>query len=157
MSEVACPDCGHLNRADAHSCAACGEFVDGADRTTDHAVIDLGDAPGTVAVDRSAFGPHEGLFVVVQGPKAGARYALDADLVSVGRHPRSDIFLNDVTVSRRHAAVTRQGARYWIEDSGSLNGVYLNRQLVDQAELSEGDEVQIGKFKLVFAHGTAKR
>lgn len=106
-------------------------------------------------IDRSGFGPRDGLFVVTQGAKAGARYALDADLVSVGRHPRSDIFLDDITVSRLHAEVSRDEARYRIRDVGSLNGTYLNQRLVDSAELSDGDEVQIGKFKLVFVHGAA--
>lgn len=106
-------------------------------------------------IDRSGFGPRDGLFVVTQGAKAGARYALDADLVSVGRHPRSDIFLDDITVSRLHAEVSRDEASYRIRDVGSLNGTYLNRRLVDSAELSDGDEVQIGKFKLVFVHGAA--
>ncbi len=108
-------------------------------------------------VDRSGFGTHDGLFVVTQGAKAGARYALDTDLVSVGRHPHSDIFLDDITVSRLHAEISREGNRYWIRDIGSLNGSYLNRKLIDRAELSEGDEVQIGKFKLVFFHGTADK
>ena len=112
-------------------------------------------SPGTVFVDRSAFGPHQGLFVINHGAKAGARYALDADMVSVGRDPGSDIFLDDITVSRRHAEVERDGARYSIRDVGSLNGTYVNRKLVDQGELNEGDEVQVGKFKLVFVHGTS--
>ncbi len=128
-----------------------------ADATTEHRVVEPDAAPGTVHVDRSAFGRHQGLFVVHQGPKAGARYALDSDVVSVGRDPLSDIFLDDITVSRRHAEVARDGARYSIRDMGSLNGTYVNRQLVDQGELNEGDEVQVGKFKLVFVHGTSPR
>ena len=114
-------------------------------------------SPGSVHVDRSAFGRHQGLFVVNQGAKAGARYALDSDVVSLGRDPASDIFLDDITVSRRHAEVERSGARYSIRDVGSLNGTYVNRKLVEHDELSEGDEVQVGKFKLVFVHGTSPR
>lgn len=95
--------------------------------------------------------------MVNQGAKAGARYALDSDVVTVGRDPSSDIFLDDITVSRRHAEVARDGARYSIRDVGSLNGTYVNRRLVDQGELNEGDEVQVGKFKLVFVHGTSPR
>lgn len=105
-------------------------------------------------LDLSDFGPHQGLFVVVQGPKTGARYSLDEDLVSVGRHPNSAIFLDDITVSRRHAEVRRDGARYWVVDVGSLNGTYVNRDRVDERELTDGDEVQVGKYRLVFAHGT---
>ena len=91
---------------------------------------------------------------MVQGSKAGARYALDTDVVTMGRHPKSDIFLDDITVSRRHAEVRREGSRYWVRDVGSLNGTYVNRERADDRELLEGDELQIGKFKLVFVHGT---
>lgn len=129
--------------------------MDDREVTTDHPIVHIDDIPGAVEVDRSAFGVHEGLFVVVQGAKAGARYALDSDVVTIGRHPRSDIFLDDITVSRRHAEVRREGARYWVSDSGSLNGTYVNRELVDDIELNDGDELQIGKFKLVFVHGTS--
>lgn len=125
------------------------------DATTEHQAVEPDASPGTVYVDRSAFGRHEGLFVVNQGAKAGARYALDSDVVSLGRDPASDIFLDDITVSRRHAEVERDGARYSIRDVGSLNGTYVNRQLTERGELSEGDEVQVGKFKLIFVHGTS--
>lgn len=128
-----------------------------ADATTEHRAVEPDGSPGAVHVDRSAFGPHQGLFIVNHGPNAGARYALDSDVVSMGRDPASDIFLDDVTVSRRHAEVTRDGARYSIRDAGSLNGTYVNRELVDEGELDEGDEVQVGKFKLVFVHGTSPR
>ena len=134
---------------------SCGSPLAAADATSEHAVVEPDASPGTVHVDRSAFGRHQGLFVVNHGPKAGARYALDADLVSVGRDPQSDIFLDDITVSRQHAEIARDGARYSIRDVGSLNGTYVNRQLVDQGELNEGDEVQVGKFKLMFVHGTS--
>lgn len=134
---------------------SCGSPLEAADATSEHRVVEPDASPGTVHVDRSAFGRHQGLFVINQGPKAGARYALDADLVAVGRDPQSDIFLDDITVSRLHAEIARDGARYSIRDVGSLNGTYVNRQLVDQGELNEGDEVQVGKFKLVFVHGTS--
>jgi len=78
-------------------------------------------------------------------------------VVSLGRDPASDIFLDDITVSRRHAEVKRDGARYSIRDVGSLNGTYVNRKLVESGDLSEGDEVQVGKFKLIFVHGTSPR
>ena len=125
------------------------------DATSEHQPVEPDASPGTVYVDRSAFGRHQGLFIVNQGAKAGARYALDSDVVSLGRDPSSDIFLDDITVSRRHAEVARDGARYSIRDVGSLNGTYVNRQLVEHGELSEGDEVQVGKFKLIFVHGTS--
>ncbi len=125
------------------------------DATSEHQPVEPDASPGTVYVDRSAFGRHQGLFIVNQGAKAGARYALDSDVVSLGRDPSSDIFLDDITVSRRHAEVERDGARYSIRDVGSLNGTYVNRKRIERGELSEGDEVQVGKFKLVFVHGTS--
>ncbi|MFQ5556632.1 MAG: FHA domain-containing protein [Acidimicrobiales bacterium] len=140
----------------ANFCASCGEPLEGSEPTSDHPVVQIDDVPGAVDVDRSAFGPHQGLFVVVHGAKAGARYSLDSDVITVGRHPRSEIFLDDITVSRRHAEVRREGSRYWVRDVGSLNGTYVNRELVDDVELHDGDEVQVGKFKLVFVHGTGE-
>ena len=91
-----------------------------------------------------------GMFVVRQGPKRGSRIALDSDEVSIGRHPESDIFLDDVTVSRRHAVVSRVGAGFHVSDAGSLNGTYVNQARVETAALNDGDEVQVGKFKLVY-------
>ena len=155
MASMPCSECGHTNRRHAEHCASCGAPQVPADGTREHQVVEPETPPGAVHVDRSAFGRHQGLFVVNQGAKAGARYALDSDLVSLGRDPSTDIFLDDITVSRRHAEVHREGARYWIRDTGSLNGTYVNRQLVDDGELNEGDEVQVGKFKLVFVHGTS--
>ncbi len=92
--------------------------------------------------------------MVLHGPKAGARYALDSDVVTVGRHPDSAIFLDDISVSRRHAEVRRRGARYRVRDVGSLNGTYIERRRVDEHELTDGEVLQIGRFKLVFVHGT---
>ena len=154
MTDIVCAECGHKNPPGANFCSSCGNRLPREEVTETHPVVELDDALGGVEVDRSAFGVHEGLFVVVQGAKAGARIALDADLITLGRHPESDVFLDDVTVSRRHAEVRREGARYWVRDVGSLNGTYLNRELTDDAELTDGDELQVGKFKLVFVHGT---
>lgn len=90
------------------------------------------------------------VLVVRQGPKRGSRIALDADLITIGRHPDSDIFLDDITVSRRHAEVVRVSGSFEVTDAGSLNGTYVNQVLVERAVLADGDELQIGKFKLVF-------
>ena len=93
------------------------------------------------------------LLVVKRGPNAGSRFLLDQDTTSAGRHPDSDIFLDDVTVSRRHAEFRREGSDFVVVDVGSLNGTYVNREPVDTAVLTSGDEVQIGKFRLVFLTG----
>ena len=98
--------------------------------------------------------PHGmALLVVRRGPNAGARFLLDHDVTTSGRHPDSDIFLDDVTVSRRHAEFHRDGGTFTVRDVGSLNGTYVNRERVESATLSNGDEVQIGKFRLVFIAG----
>jgi len=96
----------------------------------------------------------QALLVVKRGPNAGSRFLLDQDTTSAGRHPDSDIFLDDVTVSRRHAEFRSENETFTVVDVGSLNGTYVNREPVDSAALSNGDEVQIGKFRLVFLTGT---
>ncbi|APU14337.1 pSer/pThr/pTyr-binding forkhead associated (FHA) protein [Actinoalloteichus hoggarensis] len=95
------------------------------------------------------------LLVVKRGPNAGSRFLLDRETTSAGRHPDSDIFLDDVTVSRRHAEFRREGGEFVVVDVGSLNGTYVNREPVDTAVLASGDEVQIGKFRLVFLSGVS--
>jgi pSer/pThr/pTyr-binding forkhead associated (FHA) protein len=100
-----------------------------------------------------ALRPGTALLIVLRGPNTGARFLLDADEISSGRHPHSDIFLDDVTVSRRHALFVKEGDRYAVRDVGSLNGTYVNRHLVEHAVLTPGDEVQIGKFRLVYYTG----
>jgi len=99
--------------------------------------------------------PGTALLVVLRGPNTGARFLLDSDDVSSGRHPDSDIFLDDVTVSRKHAAFRREGDAFLVRDVGSLNGTYVNRERIDEITLKTGDEVQIGKFRLVFYAGVA--
>ena len=92
----------------------------------------------------------QALLVVKRGPNAGSRFLLDQEVTSAGRHPESDIFLDDVTVSRRHAEFRRSEEGYEVVDVGSLNGTYVNREPKNTSSLANGDEVQIGKFRLVF-------
>jgi pSer/pThr/pTyr-binding forkhead associated (FHA) protein len=96
------------------------------------------------------------LLVVLRGPNAGSRFLLDADATTAGRSTKSDIFLDDVTVSRRHATFERSGAGFEVRDLGSLNGTYVNRERVDEAVLGAGDEVQIGKYRLTFHPSPAR-
>jgi pSer/pThr/pTyr-binding forkhead associated (FHA) protein len=98
--------------------------------------------------------PGTALLVVKRGPNAGSRFILGSDQVSAGRHPDSDIFLDDVSVSRRHAEFRRAGDGYEVVDVGSLNGTYVNREAIESATLAGGDEIQIGKFRLVFLTGS---
>lgn len=93
------------------------------------------------------------VLVVTRGPNSGSRFVLGAgepDVVTIGRHPESDIFLDDITVSRRHAEISRRDESFWVRDVGSLNGTYLNRQVVEDAMVASGDEIQVGKFRLLF-------
>jgi pSer/pThr/pTyr-binding forkhead associated (FHA) protein len=116
------------------------------------------DALPTVGRDSAVSGVERlptgsALLVVKRGPNAGARFLLDQSVTSAGRHPGSDIFLDDVTVSRRHAEFRRENDEFKVVDTGSLNGTYVNREAVDWAVLLNGDEVQMGKFRLVFLTG----
>lgn len=90
------------------------------------------------------------LLIVQRGPNSGARFLLDPEITNAGRSPKSDIFLDDVTVSRRHCQFIAHDGGYLVRDSGSLNGTYVNRERVDQAQLQAGDEVQIGKYRLTY-------
>lgn len=100
--------------------------------------------------------PHgAALLVVKRGPNAGSRYELRGDVVTAGRHPDSDIFLDDVSVSRRHAEFRRSGGGFEVVDVGSLNGTYVNREPIESSALAGGDEIQIGKFRLVYLIGPA--
>ena len=90
------------------------------------------------------------LLIALAGPNSGARFLLNSDVTNAGRHPRTDIFLDDFTVSRRHVQFLREENTFRVRDSGSLNGTYVNRQRIDEAVLNAGDEVQIGKFRLTF-------
>jgi len=109
--------------------------------------------PDQAAVD--ALTPDHALLIVQHGPSAGARFLLDQDVTTVGRSVAADIFLDDVTVSREHARFLRQGTTFMVLDAGSLNRTYVNREPVAEAPLADGDEVQIGKYRLTFFQGQA--
>ena len=104
--------------------------------------------PAVAGVDALPAG--SALLVVKRGPNAGSRFLLDRDTTSAGRHPDSDIFLDDVTVSRKHAEFVRREGQFVVRDVGSLNGTYVRRDRIEEAVLRDGDEVQIGKYRMVF-------
>lgn len=99
---------------------------------------------------------HDAMLFVKRGPNVGATYLLDTDVTRAGRHPENEVFLDDVTVSRKHAEFIREGDEFAIVDVGSLNGTYLNGDRIDRGTLKRGDEVQIGKFKFLFLTGNAE-
>jgi FHA domain-containing protein/zinc ribbon protein len=167
MPRVYCARCGRPNPDDARFCSNCGTQLSSAgmgglrpgETTSTLSPVgrpEDGDFGDDLFPDSAAFGAlPEGsaLLLVMRGPNAGSRFRLDNDLTTAGRHPDSDIFLDDVTVSRRHAEFYRRGALFTVRDVGSLNGTYVNRERIEEAELTGGDEVQIGKFRLLFLTG----
>jgi pSer/pThr/pTyr-binding forkhead associated (FHA) protein len=153
-----CEACGTVNDALAQRCASCGTTLGADESDTASLSVDIINAAAQeVAVDRAQFPPETGLLIITRGPKGGSRYALDGSVITAGRDTRSDIFLDDVTVSRRHAEIYRRGPKYFVRDVGSLNGTYVNRKQIDDIELHDGDELQIGMFKLAFFHGTRRQ
>ena len=167
-----CTRCGHANSEGSRFCSNCGNpLVAGmvpadprtgerpAEMTSTMALGALGlgeqNDTGEILSPSAAEGLGEtnALLVVQRGPNAGSRFLLDADVTSAGRAPDSDIFLDDVTVSRRHAEFTRAAQGYLVRDVGSLNGTYVNRERIEEVLLADGDEVQIGKYRLVFLTG----
>ena len=164
-----CSHCGHSNADDARFCSNCGTALEAAGGASVHGPspgetstitiqgVDLAETPekgeGLSTADQAAVDalpPGSALLVVRRGPNSGSRFLLDSDVTTAGRHPASDIFLDDVTVSRRHAEFLRAGDGFSVRDVGSLNGSYVNRERIDEAALSGGDEVQIGKYRLVY-------
>ena len=117
-------------------------------------LAEVGD--GGAAVGRIELPRGVGLLVVRRGTDEGARFPLEDRETTVGRHPDSDVFLDDITVSRKHAVFVTEGQVTTVRDAGSLNGTYVNRTRIDEAVLASGDEVQVGKFKLVYLRGAAE-
>ncbi len=164
MTGVFCNQCGHQNPNGSNFCSSCGAVLEHApeDDSTSTTITFLPvDASGEVGDEEISVTMDEvpegfGVLVVKRGPNAGSRFVLEHDRTEAGRHPESDIFLDDITVSRRHAEFVRQNSGYLVRDVGSLNGTYVNRERIDEGTLRNGDEVQIGKFRLVFLAGVGE-
>ena len=153
-----CTNCGHRNPEGANFCSSCGAPLVAAESSDTTVTFMPGELESDLE-DEVHISPDEveggkGVLIVKRGPNAGSKYWLDADVTQIGRHPESDIFLDDITVSRRHAEIRRGAEGFSLHDVGSLNGTYVNRERVEGAELRSGDEVQIGKFKLVVLTGS---
>jgi pSer/pThr/pTyr-binding forkhead associated (FHA) protein len=153
-----CTNCGHKNPEGANFCSSCGAALTdtgGTDTTITFAPAELeADLDEEIHISPEELEGGRGVLVVKRGPNAGSKYYMDSDATRIGRHPDSDIFLDDITVSRRHAEIRRNGGSFALHDVGSLNGTYVNRERVEEADLRSGDEIQIGKFKLVFLSGS---
>jgi hypothetical protein len=151
-----CPECGFANAEGANYCQRCGAYLAESEPSSDPstASFKVDETDETDAVDLDALrtrGPA--LVIRAGGGRAGEAFPLEEDRLTVGRNPDSDIFLDDVTVSRDHAIIVRRGEDYHLDDCGSLNGTYVNRQRVESQLLRHGDELQIGKYKLAFLNG----
>jgi pSer/pThr/pTyr-binding forkhead associated (FHA) protein len=145
-----CTRCGHRNPENARFCANCGTVLQDETTLSFTPIGPVDEAGGDEASPQRDLETGQALIIVLRGPNAGSRFLIDQDLTTLGRLPESDIFLDDVTVSRRHAEIRRITGRFSIHDAGSLNGTYVNLQRVEDTELADEDEIQIGKFKLAF-------
>jgi FHA domain/zinc-ribbon domain len=151
LSFVYCPECGFQNPESANYCSKCGALLvqdEGAETTQTYTPEEIADEEGPLD-EIAAEGPA--LVVRSGGGRAGEHFIPQGDRTTIGRSPDNDIFLDDVTVSRKHAVVLQSGGELRIEDLGSLNGTFVNRRRIDAAtRLESGDEVQIGKYRLSF-------
>jgi len=157
---VKCRRCGHENELGANYCSSCGTPLSGDEETTLTlaAIEDRQAIEEELGAALTELAPGVGLLVVRRGPNAGSTYVLDRDETTLGRHPDSNIFLDDITVSRRHAQIRRipdgeGGSAYQVADVGSLNGTYVDHRRIDTATLHDLAEVQVGRYVLTFVLG----
>ena len=152
---VHCPECGFVNAEGANYCQKCGAYLAPGEpddpTTATYRVGETGEIEPVEIEDVTAGGAA--LVIRAGGGRVGETFALTSERMGIGRRPESDIFLDDVTVSRDHALLVRRGGEYYLDDCGSLNGTYVNRQRVDSHKLADGDELQIGKYKLTYLEG----
>ncbi len=152
MSHVYCPECGFQNPEAANYCSKCGALLvrdeGGADTTMTFTAEDPDVEAGVSLDEIGVKGPA--LVVRSGGGRVGETFHLEGERTTIGRSPDCGIFLDDVTVSRRHAVVSARDGRFFIEDQGSLNGTFLNRRRIESGELTDDDELQIGKYRLTF-------
>jgi hypothetical protein len=150
-----CPECGFVVTEGANYCQKCGAFLGssepkGDDVTTATYVIDdeTGELKPVDVVDVAAAGGA--LVIRSGGGRVGQSFPLQGERMTIGRSPDAAVFLDDVTVSRDHAVLVHRGGAWYLDDSGSLNGTYVNRRRIDSHRLEDGDELQIGKYKLTY-------
>jgi pSer/pThr/pTyr-binding forkhead associated (FHA) protein len=150
-----CTECGFVNNEGANYCQRCGALLERAESGSDpitatYRIGDTGELEAVAPDDIPARGPA--LVIRAGGGRVGESFALEGERARIGRRPDSDVFLDDITVSRDHALLIHRGEGWYLDDCGSLNGTYVNRSRIESRRLEEGDEVQIGKYKLTF-HG----
>jgi hypothetical protein len=153
MSHIYCPECGFQNPEASNYCSRCGALLvkdePGSETTMSYTPEEGGDEAPVTLEDLGTEGPA--LVVRSGGGRAGEHFLPQGERTTIGRSPDCDIFLDDVTVSRKHAVLVQRDDGLFIEDEGSLNGTFLNRRRIDEpARLENGDELQVGKYKLTF-------
>jgi len=150
---VYCTRCGHPNKDEARFCANCGATLQ-EDTTLGLSPVEVeGDASDDFPFPEDELEAGQALLLVKHGPNAGTTFMIAEEVTSAGRNPESDVFLDDVSVSRKHAEIRRQADGFYIHDLGSMNGTYVNRERVESTKLAPKDEVQIGRFRLLFFIG----
>jgi hypothetical protein len=148
-----CTECGFVNVEGANYCQRCGALLEraasaGEPVTATYRIDEAGELVPVELGEVTARGPA--LVIRAGGGRVGESFAVDRERTSIGRRPEAEVFLDDVTVSRDHALLIRRGEQWFLDDMGSLNGTYVNRSRIESQRLEEGDEVQIGKYKLTF-------
>ena len=148
-----CTECGFVNTEGANYCQRCGALLQRAETAGDPvtATYRIDDAGELVPMEVGEVNPTGPALVIrAGGGRVGEGFAVEGERMSIGRRPDSEVFLDDVTVSRDHALMSRRGEHWYLDDCGSLNGTYVNRSRIESHRLEEGDEVQVGKYKLTF-------
>jgi pSer/pThr/pTyr-binding forkhead associated (FHA) protein len=151
-----CTECGFDNAEGANYCQRCGAFIGAQEAdtpessTATYRIDETGELVPVDLEDVVAQGGGAVLVVRAGGGRVGESFPLERDRMTIGRRPDSDVFLDDVTVSRDHALVVRRGEEFHLDDLGSLNGTYVNRRRIESHHLADGDELQVGKYKLTF-------
>ena len=145
-----CTRCGHPNADDARFCSECGHPLHDDVTVTLPAIDPEDETHDEFPFPNDELQPGQALLLVKRGPNAGSTFLMAADTTSIGRDPGSAIFLDDVTVSRKHAILREREGQFFIEDQGSLNGTFVNRKRVESAQLDDGDELQVGKYRLTY-------
>jgi pSer/pThr/pTyr-binding forkhead associated (FHA) protein len=151
-----CSECGFNNAEGANYCQRCGAFIGAPETetpessTATYRIDETGELVPVDLEDVVAQGGGAALVVRAGGGRVGESFPLQRDRMTIGRRPDSDVFLDDVTVSRDHALVVRRGDEFHLDDLGSLNGTYVNRRRIESHHLADGDELQVGKYKLTF-------
>ena len=148
-----CPECGFVNTEGANYCQKCGSFLGGAGGSSDDTTIayTVGETGELTPVDLDRIA-SEGATLVIRagGGRAGETFSAAGEQTRIGRSPDAEVFLDDVTVSRNHALIVRRRDGLYIDDLGSLNGTYVNRRRIESHKLQDGDELQVGKYKMTF-------